>query len=198
MESAGAVAMFCSSVEKHELIYENYLGDGDTSSYKDVVASKPYEGYGIVPVKLECVGHVKKRLGNRLRELRKKYKNTETPLSGRGKLTDKVINSLQNYYGMAIRQNKGNLYQMKKAVGAVLWHCTGFDDESFRHRFSPTDENTWCKWQLDQATSGTEYKKKINIPKWIHDILRPIFADLSSVTCCLNVSMAERKTLTKL
>ena len=32
-------------------------------------------------------------------------------------LTDKAINTLQNYYGMAIRQNKNDLYSMKKAVG---------------------------------------------------------------------------------
>ena len=148
MESAGTAAIFSSSIEKHGLIYKSYLGDGDTSSYKDVVATNPYEEYGIVPIKLECVGHVQKRLGNRLRELRKSYKNTKTPLSGRGKLTDKVINSLQNYCGMAIRQNKGDLYKMKKAVGAVLWHCTAFDDDDFRHRFCPVSENTWCKWDI--------------------------------------------------
>ena len=170
MESAGAVAIFSSSIEKHGLIYKSYLGDGDTSSYKDVVATNPYEEYGIVPIKLEGVGHVQKRLGNGLRELRKSYKNTKTPLSGRGKLTDKVSNSLQNYYGMAIRQNKGDLYKMKKAVGAVLWHCTAFDDDDFRHRFCPVSENTWCKWQ----------HSKITLPKWLHSIVKPIFVDLSS------------------
>ena len=170
MESAGAVAIFSSSIEKHGLIYKSYLGDGDTSSYKDVVATNPYEEYGIVPIKLEGVGHLQKRLGNGLRELRKSYKNTKTPLSGRGKLTDKVSNSLQNYYGMAIRQNKGDLYKMKKAVGAVLWHCTAFDDDDFRHRFCPVSENTWCKWQ----------HSKITLPKWLHSIVKPIFVDLSS------------------
>ena len=131
MESAGAAAIFASSNEKWRLIYKSYLGDGDTSSYKDVVNAGPYEEYGIVPIKLECVGNVQRRLGNRLRELIKNYKNTDTPLSRRGKLTDKMINSLQNYYGMAIRQNKGDLYKMKKALGAVLWHRTAFEDEDF-------------------------------------------------------------------
>ena len=32
------------------------------------------------------------------------YKGTETLLSGKGKLTEKVTNSLQNFYGIAIRQ----------------------------------------------------------------------------------------------
>lgn len=35
---------------------------------------------------------------------------------GAGRLTDKAINTLQNYYGMAIRNNVGDLYGMKKSV----------------------------------------------------------------------------------
>ena len=60
MESAGAIEMFQRSVEKNNLIYHEYLGDGDTSSFKDVVSANPYEEYLISPVKLECVGHVQK------------------------------------------------------------------------------------------------------------------------------------------
>ena len=130
MEAAGAVKIFCDSVEKHGLIYENYIRDGDTTSFKEVVDAKPYEKYGITPKKLECVGHIQKRLGNRLRVLRKYYQNSKTPLSGRGKLTDKVINSLQNYFGLAITQNSGYLCPMK-ATGAVLWHSTEFADKSY-------------------------------------------------------------------
>ena len=54
----------------------------------------------------------------------KEYKGTATPLWGKGKLTEKVINSLQKFYGIAIRQNIGNFYKIKKAVDAILWHCT--------------------------------------------------------------------------
>ena len=31
MEAAGAVEMFQHSVQKHKLVYSQYLGDGDTS-----------------------------------------------------------------------------------------------------------------------------------------------------------------------
>ena len=180
MESAGAVAIFSSSVEKHSLIYSSYLGDGDTSAFKDVLEANPYKEYGILPSKLECIGHVQKRLGTRLRELRKQHKNTSNSLTGRGKLTDKIINQMQNYYGLAIRQNQGELYKMKKTIGAVLWHCSEFVDETFRHRFCPTDANTWCKWQLDRINGGNKYRKRVGIPIWIHDLVRPIFQDLSS------------------
>ena len=100
MESAGVVAIISSSVEKHSFIYFSYLGDGDTSAFKDVLEADPYKEYGILPSKLECIGHVQERLGARPRELRKQYKNTSNLLTGRGKLTDKVINSKQIIMGL--------------------------------------------------------------------------------------------------
>ena len=61
------------------LIYSEYLGDGDTSSFNDVVQAKPYEEYSVDPKKLECVGHVQKRLGTRLRVLVKKHAGNKDP-----------------------------------------------------------------------------------------------------------------------
>ena len=59
----------------------------------------------------------------------------ETLLSGKGKLTEKVTNSLQKFYGIAIRQNSGNLYETKKAISAILWHCTDMKDIEVHHQF---------------------------------------------------------------
>ena len=42
--------------------------------------------------KKECVGHVQKRVGTRLRKLKKEVKGLK------GKLTEKVIDRLQNFY----------------------------------------------------------------------------------------------------
>ena len=44
-------------------------------------------------------------------------------LGGKGKLTDKMVDKRQKYYGIAIRSNLGNLEEMKKAVFASLCHC---------------------------------------------------------------------------
>ena len=41
--------------------------------------------------------------------------------SGRGRLTDKVINTMQNHYGLAIRQNTNDIFAMKKSVIAILF-----------------------------------------------------------------------------
>lgn len=183
MEGAGAVAMFQRSVALHKLRYTEYVGDGDSSSFPEVVNAKPY-GDGDVISKLECIGHVQKRVGSRCRTLRKSLKGTKLAdgkgISGKGRLTDKAMNTLQNYYGMAIRQNIDNLYGMKKAIGAVLHHCCDISDETVRHRFCPPTEDSWCKWQSDKLNGKTQYKKKVNLPLAIKEVLLPIFKDLSS------------------
>ena len=77
MESAGAVNIFKRSIANYNVMYNEYLGDGDTCSYNDVVNSEPYKDQGVIPIKLECVGHVQKRLGTRLRNLVKSHKGTK-------------------------------------------------------------------------------------------------------------------------
>ena len=67
-------------------------------------------------VKKECVGHVQKRVGNCIR----KKKKLVHGLGGKEKLAEAVIDRLQNYYGIAIRSNKGNLTEMQKAVMASI------------------------------------------------------------------------------
>ena len=108
MESAGALSFFTESLAKYNVRYSHYIGDGDTESYKNVVKAKPY-GDDLVPIKIECVGHVQKWLGTRLRQIRCDLKgkklNDRKIISGKGRLTDKIINKMQNFYGMSIRQN---------------------------------------------------------------------------------------------
>ena len=46
MKSAGAVILFKRPVERYQLRYKFYIGDGDSSSYSDMVNSHPY-GEGV-------------------------------------------------------------------------------------------------------------------------------------------------------
>ena len=64
MESAIGVDLFGRSLDSHNLRYTRFIGDGDTNSFKRVSESKPY-GDACVVEKLECVGHVQKRIGTR-------------------------------------------------------------------------------------------------------------------------------------
>ena len=65
MEAAGPVRIFNRSSATRGLVYLDMLGDGDSSTHNSVVESKPY-GDDSIPRKLECIGHVQKRVGSRL------------------------------------------------------------------------------------------------------------------------------------
>ena len=80
---------------------------------------------------------------------------------------------------MAIRQNR-DVPSMKKAIGAVLFHCSESECDEQRHLFCPRTENSWCKWQSDQITGKETYKTKISLPSAIKTLIKPIFVDLSN------------------
>lgn len=82
MEPDGAVEIFCTSVDKYGLIYEDYIGNGDTTTFKEIVDAKPYEKHSIALKKLECVGSIQERFRDRLRVLRKSHQNTKTHFLG--------------------------------------------------------------------------------------------------------------------
>ncbi|GBM59478.1 hypothetical protein AVEN_131048-1 [Araneus ventricosus] len=100
MEVVGAYRIFQRSESSRKLLYSEYYGDGDSKGYDAV---KDIYGKDFV-LKLVCIGHVQKRVGTRLRKL----KTSNKALGGKGKLTDTFINKLQNYYGIAIRDNVDN------------------------------------------------------------------------------------------
>lgn len=66
MEVEGAKQIYSRSLER-KVRYTNFLGDGDSRAFAAVQEMKPY-GDGIDIQKLECVGHVQKRMGARLRK----------------------------------------------------------------------------------------------------------------------------------
>ena len=181
METEGAVRIFKRSIEKNNLCYMNYIGDGDSSAFKRVHDSDPYPGRTVQ--KLECVGHVQKRVGAGLLNLTKTHKGISG--KGDGKLTRKVINTLQNYFGMAIRDNKNtNLLKMKMAIAAVLHHCTqkekDGEDKEDRHKYCPKDAETWCKYQQSKV-EDTEFKgDRVNTCLPVYDLIRPLWLKWSN------------------
>ena len=80
------------------------MGDGDSKSCYSKEASKPYDDKAIA--KIECVGHVQKRMGTALRRLgaqKGKTKLTDgKSIGGVGRLKAAIIDKLQVYHGLAI------------------------------------------------------------------------------------------------
>ena len=177
MEAAGAVRIFKRSIEKHGLQYTSYLGDGDSASYKSVCQAEPY-GADIKIDKLECVGHVQKRLGGRLRKLKQQYRGKTLgdgkPLGGIGRLTDQKIDLLQNYFGMAIRENcQKGLNIMQQTCWATLYHVSS-TDQAPNHHLCPVD--SWCGFQTDPAS----YHHRNGLAPAIVELLEPIYDSLCS------------------
>lgn len=98
--------------------YVDFLGDGDGKSYKVLVDEVVYGDVEVT--KLECVGHVQKRLGSWPRSLKKRTVClTDRGLSGLRRLMDKTIDSLQVYYEREIRDNTHNIESMERVVMAI-------------------------------------------------------------------------------
>lgn len=121
MEVAGAVDIFRRSEKLHNVRYKKYLSDGDTSYFSTVAQLKPY-GPDCVIDKLECVGHVQKRMSTRLIKIKTK-KGRQELSNGNRRLPAVAIKQIAIYYGLAIRRNPGNLQKMLEAVWTVYCTC---------------------------------------------------------------------------
>ena len=123
MECEGARIMWGRSEQNLQLRYTCLIADGDAKTHNALVEDDPYNGVQIV--KHDCVGHVQQRMGSRLRKRRKEgcysaAKKKMVSLGGKGRLTEAMIDSFQNYYGSAIRQNVGNLEEMRNPFTTTL------------------------------------------------------------------------------
>lgn len=173
MEVDSIIEMFRRSVGLHNVKYSHYIGDGDTKTFKGILDSQPYED--LVVRKKECVDHVQKRMGSRLRQLVKKTKG----LSGKGKLTGKLIDELTIYYGLAIRKNSASTADMKREVMATLHHKMSTDEEP-QHDGCPEGADSWSTWQKAKFNDElNNYKHKPAMKKEIYTAILPVYQDLS-------------------
>ena len=100
------------SITNHDLIYGTYTGDGDSSSYKNLVKSDPYNGLANVR-KEECLGHVQKRVKKRLRKITKE---------GRG-LPDAKADRIAHMYALVIVRHRGESpKELHDALQVFLGH----------------------------------------------------------------------------
>ena len=176
------VLSFASKIQFYLINYDTqHIGDGDTKSYTNVVVSDPYPG--IIIEKAECVGHVQKRVGTRLRKFKSDCKELMPLEYSKDKkqrqmvtyLTHKAINRLQNYSGIAIRSKSNkSVEETRKAVGAVLFHCSEAASIDSRHQFCPKSSSSWCKFQVDKVTNTHSYIDKPGLPIPLRKKLEPI------------------------
>jgi len=129
-------------------------------------------------------------MGTRLREIVKKtVEDTETKagkkikrksLSGKGKLTAKMIDKLTVYYGLAIRRHSDSVENMKNAIWSTFFHY-GSTDENPQHDKCPSGADSWCEWQKAAAANSLDSFKHTYraLPKDVLDAIKPIYENLS-------------------
>ena len=188
MEKEGAVEMFLRSIDKHKLKYAEYIGDGDTNSFgavQQALVEKYGDQYQID--KEDCIGHIQKRMGAALRNYKNKCKGTVLPdgktVGGAGRLTDRVVDHIQTYYGYAIRNNKGCEEKIIKAVWAIFYHMIlgpSYERVATQHSYCPPGKDSWCKYQKDMFFGTNTYDRAKCIPFVFRGELKPIFNRLSS------------------
>ena len=103
-------------------------------------------------------------------------KKREKGLGGKGKLTNNIIDRLQNYYGIAIRGNKNNLKAMQAATRAKLFHVASSKDNNW-HYHCPEGTNSWCKFNKDKADDTSTYKPGPGLPLPVVLKLKPMFQE---------------------
>lgn len=185
MEKSAVVSLYERSVEKHNLCYDPFVGDGDSSAYREVNKMQVYGPTKLIG-KEEDIGHCIKRAGSYMRSLVRDYKGKKLPdgkaISGKGRLTQNRIDALQSLFGHTLRKNKGNVDAMERGVRAILKHYSS-SVEYPQHDECPKGENSWCKFQVDLATGGNSYVPvKDPIAPAIQKLLEPIFKKLSNRT----------------
>ena len=196
MEKESAIKIWKRSEQVHKLRYTTFVSDGDSSAYKGVIGMNNGTGpYTKKVIKEECVNHVAKRLGTRLRALKKTTaveKVTKTgkklkssALGGKDKLTDFVITKLTEYFGNAIRSNVGKTTDsMRRSIMASYFHYSSTDKDPV-HKKCPTGENTWCFYNKAKAMnvvpkSHNSMKVKFHLDEADRMLVRDVYLDLTT------------------
>ena len=129
--------------------------------------------------KEECVGHIQKRMGNGLREYKRKKKGMKLSdgkgIGGSGRLTDLLIDKIQNNYGEAIRNNNSDKVAMYNAIWAIFKHRIRNDDEPIVSQHDLCPRASWCLFW----SSPDSYDDSKRLPSVFYNELKPLFTRLS-------------------
>ncbi|GFX90479.1 uncharacterized protein TNCV_2073571 [Trichonephila clavipes] len=178
MECRRVLSIFQGSETSRKAFYTQYLGDGDSKGFLTLKEAKVYGDTEVE--KLECVVHVQKRMGTRLRNILKMSKGIKLSdgknISGRGRLTLKEVDSIQHYYVLAIRKNLSSVEDMKRATWAIYFHKPSTEDNP-QHALCPLGEDSWCGYNR-RIVKGEFYIDKHSLPESILLKVKKVFRDL--------------------
>ena len=135
METSLAQEIWNMSITKHQLVYGTYIGDGDSSSFRNLTKSNPYNGEVLVK-KEECLGHAQKRLKKHLLKKSSLCKG----------IPDGKAKRIAHLYALVVVQNRGKeAAEIRDALNILLEHTRE------QHDNCPAGEFSWCYFQKQVA-----------------------------------------------
>ena len=181
MEGAGALELWKRSVAKNNLVYSTYIGDGDSSSFKNLLQADPYKGIEIVR-KEECLGHVQKRLKQHL-----KTKSNAFP-----KISALKVERVGQLYALVVVQNRGKTpLEIHTALLNLLQH---FVED---HENCPCSLDSWCYFQKRRAENNQD--SSVSLPHLRQSYLtgpeyeraKEVFNSFASMSMCGALTMGK-------
>ena len=111
-------------------------------------------------------------MGNRLRKLKKRVKGLGGKIKktkfvvGRVikakvlkcRLTDSVIDTFQNYLGIALRSGHKSVDDLRHALLASFIHVVSSKERNFRSAYCPKSSDSWCQYQRDVCNKSNLHK----------------------------------------
>ena len=181
MEGSAAVEIWKRSVEQNQLVYSTYIGDGDSSSFKNLLRSNPYDGQESVR-KEECLGHVQKRLKKHL----KKKSNTFS------KLSPTKVERVGQLFALVVVQNRG---KSPTEIQSSLWNLLEHLVENHSH--CPFANDSWCYYQKRLAEQAED--PSLSLPPFRQPYLSPseygrakeVFETFASLSMCGALTMGK-------
>ena len=179
MEGVIAIKLWKRSVAQNKLVYTTYIGDGDSSSYKRLIESDPYEGLETVR-KEECLGHVQKRLKKHIKKASSTF-----PAVSKSK-----VERVGHMYALVVKQNTGNSANiLQQALNNLIAHLGEVHDNC------PCTTDSWCYFSKAQADRQVDpslalpplRKPYLTLPEISR--CREVFDTFASIEMCSSLGM---------
>lgn len=109
-------------------------------------------------------------------------------------MTGHAIDTIQIYYGLAIRRNaEKGVEAMKTAIWSEYFHLSSTDNNP-QHAMCPKDLDTWFNYQKS-ILEQVEYKhaEHTYLPSCVLEEIKPIFGTSPILSYLPSVPMEERK-----
>ena len=119
-------------------------------------------------------------MGTRCRNGKKKVKGLGRRSKDTAKITDKMINKLQKYYGLAILRRQDSVEEMYKEIWVTYFHMGSTDNKP--HQNCPAGADSWCKYRRAEAEGFDMTKFRhyyLPLDSAVLEMLHPIYTNLS-------------------